>query len=317
MKNLLSSLVLVGLVFSLGVICGAMLQRRFDLERLLNIARIEKRPSSAPMRQPSRMPTHVYTEIPEEFRGKLSLYILAGQSNMSGRGELPFEQSVHPRVFVFGNDYRWHVAIEPIDAPDGQVDEVSRDGDAGFGPGLTFATALAQHNPDVVIGLIPCAKGASSIEQWQRNLSENSLYGSCLKRVRAASTMGTVVALLFFQGEADAVDPKRALNYSPSAFTYAMKFSTFVNDFRGDVSFPNMPIIFAQIGTTAAPNVFLNWTTVKEQQTMTDLSCSAIIITDDLALRDEVHFTTESYEIIGKRYAEALVQLKTARAHCK
>ena len=61
---------------------------------------------------------------------------------------------------------------------------------------------------DMAIGLIPCAKGGSLIHDWRRNLDDNTLYGSCLKRARAASLMGNVAGLLYFQGEIDAVDPK-------------------------------------------------------------------------------------------------------------
>jgi hypothetical protein len=60
--------------------------------------------------------------------GKLSLFVLAGQSNMSGRGELPPSQASHPSVVMFGNDYRWRPAIEPVDDATRQVDVISLDG---------------------------------------------------------------------------------------------------------------------------------------------------------------------------------------------
>jgi hypothetical protein len=45
--------------------------------------------------------------IPEAFRGKMQLFLLAGQSNMSGRGRLPDEKpEPNPKIFVFGNDYQ-------------------------------------------------------------------------------------------------------------------------------------------------------------------------------------------------------------------
>ena len=135
--------------------------------------------------------------IPNKYIGKLSLFILAGQSNMSGRGEMPSEPlPVNPRVFVFGNDYRWHYGIEPIDASQGQVDTVSRDGKARYSLATSFAETLLEKDSTLIIGFIPCARGATSIEKWQRNLSDNSLYGSCLKRARAASTMGPIKGLL-------------------------------------------------------------------------------------------------------------------------
>ena len=45
----------------------------------------------------------------------LKVFILAGQSNMSGHDDLSDSvPSGHPRAFVFGNDYRWRQATEPL-----------------------------------------------------------------------------------------------------------------------------------------------------------------------------------------------------------
>jgi hypothetical protein len=217
MKHRCYLLALLAMVFTSGVVSGAAAQKYYGLRNLLRVIGLRNTSLLTFPRVIFKSPVDVPGGIPEEFLGKLSLFILAGQSNMSGRGYLPSEQSIHPRVFVFGNDYRWKIAREPIDAAHGQVDLVSEDGDAGFSPGLTFATSLVKGDPDLAIGLIPCAKGSSSIGEWQRNVADTSLYGSCLKRVRAAMTMGKVIGLLFFQGEEDAIDPTRAQNRSFSA----------------------------------------------------------------------------------------------------
>jgi hypothetical protein len=236
--------------------------------------------------------------------GNIALFILAGQSNMSGRGLEFNPDETDPRVLVFGNDYRWHQAIEPIDDPTGQVDQVSEDLGAGYSPGMAFALASLEHNSRLVIGLIPCAKGASSIKEWQRDLSDQSLYGSCLKRVRAASTAGQVHGILFFQGEADAVDPDLLPEHPPDPENWPALFISFVQDFRTDLSDPRLPVVFAQIGMQTAPSVLPNWDLVKQKQESVQLPWTAIIVTDDLPLQDEVHFTTESYRIIGRRFSE-------------
>ena len=148
--------------------------------------------------------------IPVEYQGELSLFILAGQSNIAGRGPVPeWARVANSRVFVFGNDYRWRIAVEPIDDPAGQVDAVSLDPDAGMSPGVAFASALLSRRPELTVGLIPCARGGTSIHAWRRNLRDDTLYGSCLKRVRVASSMGEVRGILFFQGEEDAMDSAR------------------------------------------------------------------------------------------------------------
>jgi hypothetical protein len=224
---------------------------------------------------------------------------------MSGRGaEFPAEP-FNPRILVFGNDYRWHIAAEPIDVAYNQIDIVSEDSDAGHSPSMAFAHALLEHNPKMVIGLIPCAKGASSIAEWQRHMSDQSLYGSCLKRARAASTVGRFAGLLIIQGEADAMDPIRSPEHSVNPKRWSALFSAFINDFRLDLSEPDLPVVYAQISTNTTPAAFPNWELVKEQQRLTKLSASAMITTDDLTLMDNVHFTTESNQIIGARFAEA------------
>jgi hypothetical protein len=248
--------------------------------------------------------------IPEEYQGQLSLFILAGQSNMAGRGQVPaWGRDTNERVFVFGNDYRWRIAAEPVDDPSHQVDEVSEDPDAGFSPALAFATFLLQQRPDMEIGLIPCAMGGSSIYQWRRDLSENTLYGSCLKRVRAASTMGHVAGVLFFQGEADATSPEFYQDTELFPAEWGARFTAFVNDWRDDVGSPELPVVFAQLGTNKAPHIFVNWAVVKKQQRAVEIPFGAMITTEDLALRDAVHFTPESYRIIGQRFARAYLNL--------
>jgi hypothetical protein len=266
---------------------------------------MKRRPIFAPMPTVS-----VEDDIPEEFQGELSLFILAGQSNMAGRGEVPESgQNTNPRVFVFGNDYHWRIAAEPIDEPSNQVDKVSEDPDAGFSPALPFAMSLLEQRPDVVIGLIPCARGGSSIDLWRRSLSENTLYGSCLKRVRAASTMGNVAGILFFQGEADAIAQELFQESELFPNEWGDRFEVFVNDWRNDLGLPELPVVFAQIGTNTAPDIFINWAIVKEQQRSVEMPFCVMITTDDLALRDPVHFTSESYQIVGQRFAEAYLNL--------
>jgi Carbohydrate esterase, sialic acid-specific acetylesterase len=252
------------------------------------------------------------TGLPDHLYATMSLFILAGQSNMSGRGDLPASPETHPRIFMFGNDYRWRLAREPVDDPEGQVDVVSKDESpdpAGFGPGMSFALAVAEKRADSAIGLIPCAKGDTTIHEWRRSLNDSTLYGSCLKRVKAVATAGEVEGLLFFQGEADALAPDRQQQRIRAPGEYAVRFSAFVRDLRTDLALPHLPVVFAQIGTQTAPLAFTQWEVVREQQRAVRLSCSAMIATEDLPLRDTVHFTTASYGIIGGRFAAAYLNL--------
>lgn len=270
-------------------------------------------------RETSEIEYHVYpvigedkeNTIPEEFIGKLSLFILAGQSNMSGRGEMPSEPlPVNPRVFVFGNDYRWHYGIEPIDASQGQVDLVSRDGKARYSIATSFANTMLEKDSTLIIGFIPCARGATSIEKWQRNLSDNSLYGSCLKRARAASTMGHIKGILLWQGEADALSPEAYPEREPSPFEWTEKFTRFVRNIRNDLGLPDLPVVYAQLSHHKNPGKYIYWEQVKDQQAQVVLPNTKMVVTPHLELSDYVHFTKEGYDTFGKLFGEAYWDLE-------
>jgi hypothetical protein len=295
--------IMVGTLLFAGMILGILFQRYFPLGDLLRSVGV-----AYPTRTPEEFlewstPTTL-PNIPDLYQGELALFILAGQSNMSGYAPLPPEQTLDHRAFVFGNNYRWGIAVEPVDDLRDQVDPVSID-NARFGPSLAFALASLERQPDIPVGLIPCAKGASSIMEWQRSLSDQTLYGSCLKRARAASTMGYLAGVLFFQGEQDAVNSSLYPQYITRPESWAEQFSTFVEDFRLDLREPELPVVYAQLGSAPAGEIFPNWEMVKQQQTMVNLSRSAMIFTDDLDYFDGLHFNVESYQIIGRRFADA------------
>jgi hypothetical protein len=292
---------LLSIVFLVGILAGAVIQKTIGVGNVLRAVGIPY-PTSAPPGDPYVLST---AEIPQAYRGQMSLFILAGQSNMVGWAPVPEEEKTDPRIYVFSNDYRWRVAGEPIDHAYNQVDKVSEDRIAGYGPALAFAFASLDRHPQAVIGLIPCAKNSSAIAQWQRNLSDQTLYGSCLKRARAASPMGHISGILFLQGETDAQDPALYPQPEPQPFDWAPLFTAFITDLRNDLHEPELPIVFARLGPDPLSKDFPNWKIVQEQQSSIDLPMTAIITTDDLPLLDGLHFTADSYRTIGRRFADA------------
>jgi Carbohydrate esterase, sialic acid-specific acetylesterase len=280
---------------------GAVTQKYLGMGNILRAVGIPYPTTRAPISS-NELPI---VEIPQAYHGKMHLFILAGQSNMIGWAPLPQDKKTDPRIYVFGNDYHWRIASEPVDNAYNQVDKVSEDRATGFGPSLAFAFASLDRHPQEVIGLIPCAKNSSAIAQWQRDLSDQSLYGSCLKRARAASAIGRISGVLFFQGEADAQDPIQYPVPEPHPLDWAALFTAFITNLRNDLQEPALPVVFAQLGSNTAPEAFTNWEVVKQQQLSVRLPMTAMITTDDLPLLDGLHFTTESYQTIGERFAEA------------
>ena len=104
-------LLLFSMVFLVGVLAGAVIQKMIGVGNVLRAVGIPY-PTSVPLGDPYFLST---AEIPQAYRGQMSLFILAGQSNMVGWAPVPEEEKTDPRIYVFSNDYRWRVAGEPID----------------------------------------------------------------------------------------------------------------------------------------------------------------------------------------------------------
>lgn len=307
--NFPTRLIIYAALVLTGMLVGMAMQRYVGLGNLLRFAGV-----AYPTRTPSAVSNTAHvTQIPQAHHGRMQLFILAGQSNMVGWALIPEGEPTDPRIYVFGKDYRWRIASHPIEDASDQVDMVSENRIAGFGPAMDFAFASLERHPDLVIGLIPCAKNSSGIIQWQRDLSDQTLYGSCLKRTRAASPMGEIAGILFFQGETDAVDPIQYPDPPPHPSEWSALFTAFITDLRNDLDQPDLPVVFAQIGSNWAPEAYPNWDFIMQQQAFLQLPMSAMITTSDLPLQDGIHYTTDSYRIIGRRFAEAYWDLVEQR----
>ncbi|MCE9600038.1 MAG: sialate O-acetylesterase [Spirochaetia bacterium] len=319
MKRVLLIICAASAIFVLGILTATFLRPQRQIVDL----------------PPGKLPA---LAVPAQFHGRLSLFVLAGQSNMSGRGAsitLPHTD----RIFLFANDYHWKQAREPLDDPEGQIDEVSLDKNAGSGPGLAFASKLAAVYPGKVIGLIPCARGATTMFEWERRLGDDSLYGSCLKRIGAARALGKVEGVLFFQGEWDAIDDSRAdaplaqnwswpsklpgsrITYTqqtlkgPFSFNrashkqWAEMFSDYVDSMRHDLESPGLPVVFAQIGHHEDSSRYAYWKEVQESQKSVSMPRVKMIETSDLDLQDNVHLSTQSYLTAGARMADGFIEI--------
>jgi hypothetical protein len=242
----------------------------------------------------------------------LELFATGGQSNMSGSGslsELPgFEYA--GRVHNFTNAWTWqNPAVEPIDSSAGQIDTVSLDADPGTSSNLAFADEMVRLRQRD-IGLIPCAKGSSSITQWQPgSLSRSTLYGSMVARCLAAAARGVLKGILFYNGEEDS-------RTSVNANAYAANFLNFANGIRTDLGIPDLPIIVTEVGplgSVEAPNRPY-WATVQAQQRSLDgvngIRC--VSATGMSTKPDGLHLSTISHCAMGLRYARAMNEMLNA-----
>lgn len=161
------------------------------------------------------------------------VFVLAGQSNMSGRGTVPQTWS-HATLYAaqFGNNYTWAQLAAVNDSSVAQVDAVSSDADAAQNYIPRLATAIMA-DQSVPVAFIPCAMGGTAISSWlpgANHQDRTTLYGSMVYR---ALQVGAVKAVLFHQGESDAT-----VNGFTGGATYKTRLKSFADAVWADLAAP-------------------------------------------------------------------------------
>lgn len=233
------------------------------------------------------------------------IYVFMGASNMSGRGTMPPVQETFANVYAFDDSFSLVPGREPSDKPSRRsVDPVSKDIGAGYSPVMSFFSVIAPANPDKTYVFINCAKGGTNLTSWKRNLSERSLYGFCLKRIRAAQQYGTVKGVLFINGEYES----EGAAGRTVAQNWGNDFMQIVNDLRADLGF-NVPVVFTRVNPRM-PGKYNS--IVYDEQTRIDglLVSLKVVDTDDLYMAPRAfHYKTNELQSIGRRMATAMLTL--------
>lgn len=154
--------------------------------------------------------------------------LLIGQSNMAGRGYLHEVTPIYnENIFMLRNG-RWQMMTEPIHFHRSV---------AGVGPAASFAQAWCNANKNEQIGLIPCAEGGSSIDEWSK---ESTLFRHAVSEAKFAMENSELIAILWHQGESDG----RSKKYK----NYYHKLNILVNSFRKELGDLEVPFIVGGLG---------------------------------------------------------------------
>jgi hypothetical protein len=238
-------------------------------------------------------------------KDRFHLFLLVGQSNMAGRGKVEAQdQAVHPRVLMLTKDNRWAPAVDPL--------HFDKPGVAGVGPGRTFGIQVAEADPQITVGLVPCAAGGSPIASWEpggyHSQTKSHPYDDALRRARIALESGTLKGILWHQGESDGQPEK--------AEVYQDKLHALIARFRRELSAPEVPFLAGQMGQFSEQP----WSDAKKlvdkahQDLPERAPNTAFVNSDGLAHKgDQVHFDAKSYRELGKRYAKAYLAMAAAQ----
>ena len=236
--------------------------------------------------------------LPEKER--FHLYLLVGQSNMAGRGKVVDEdRRPHPRVLALDKSGKWVPPVDPIHF-DKRI--------AGVGLGRTFGIRIAEKNPKITVGLIPCAAGGSRIDSWKpggyHGQTKSHPYDDSIKRARIALKVGTLKGILWHQGEGDA--------HKGLAEAYEGKLHALIARFRKALGAADVPFIAGQMGRfDGVPwDDFKKRVDAAHRALPSKVSRCAFVSAEGLGQKgDKVHFNAEAYRELGKRYTAAYFDL--------
>lgn len=153
--------------------------------------------------------------------------LIIGQSNMGGRG---FKDEVKPilndKLLVLRNG-RWRPMYIPVNP-----DRVT----SGINLAESFADLYAK-DKGVEVGIIPCADGGTSLDQWVPGglLFDHACYMTLL-----AQRTSTVAAVLWHQGESDCSPERYPL--------YEEKLLKIIDAFRKKLGLYDVPFLLGGLG---------------------------------------------------------------------
>ena len=181
---------------------------------------------------------------------RLEIFLLMGQSNMKGRGQMPSQPLNNPQIVMMHKPSDgYFLARHPLHLT-GDPNDFSGSDNAGVGPGLAFAEAIAKARPDSRVLLIPCAVGGTQVAAWQKG---KRLYEETVRKARLAlkqSPKGKarIAAALWLQGESDSTSSEKLAAYQD-------RIDALIGALRLDLNSPELPFIACTIGELKQSNV--------------------------------------------------------------
>ncbi len=154
-------------------------------------------------------------------------FLLIGQSNMAGRGFMDEAESIDTSRIKILRNGRWQPMFRPIN-PDRSFSGVSL--------AESFAEKYAAKY-GVDVGLICCADGGTSLEQWKK---DGLLYENAVSQAKLAKRTSVISGVLWHQGEADCAENLYT--------TYESRFKALMEAFRYELNLQNVPFLLGGLG---------------------------------------------------------------------
>lgn len=223
--------------------------------------------------------------------------LLIGQSNMAGRGFIEDVSPIYNEHINMLRNGRWQMMAEPLNF-DRHV--------SGVGPAASFAQAWTEGHPGESLGVIPCAEGGSSIDDWA---IDGLLTRHAISEAKFAMETSEIVGILWHQGESD--------SYGERYKTYEDKLLSLFKHLREELNAPDIPIIIGELGHYLGKDGFGKSAVEYKQINQilskvahTEKNCYFVTSKGLTANPDGIHIDAMSQRKFGLRYYEAFSKQK-------
>ena len=249
-----------------------------------------------------------YETKPLPDKEHFHIFILAGQSNMDGRGLADYEDRlIHPRVLSWNYGLGcWEPGTDPIShirsAPNMPVHGVSL--------AQEFLRLYAEDHPDVMVGYVKLSEGGTDLRRnWVFEPKKGFPLNLAIGRGSGALAFGTFKGILWHQGESD-------LNggLTPG---YEQKLIALIGYFRTQWNAPEIPFILGELPAfkrnMSDPDAFKQMNeilrSIPAKVPFTACASAEGLIPNG----DQLHISSASQKVFGARYYEAWKKLTESK----
>ena len=248
------------------------------------------------------------------------LYLLAGQSNMDGRGQVSklSEQQRKPNdqaIIFYRNEKISSNGWQPL-APGFSLPPKYRGKlpSSTFGLEIGFSQAMLRANPAAKLALIKGSKGGTNLRaDWKPGVkgdreSQGPQYRDFIETIRLATSeltkrgdTYTIRGLLWHQGESDKKSKTEL---------YASRLTELIDRIREDVGVPDLPVVVGEVFDNGERDNVREATqnVAKASPTVGLATCEGTTTSDP-----GTHFDAASQLLLGSRYAEQMRKLPAAK----
>lgn len=223
-------------------------------------------------------------------------FLMAGQSNMAGRGHLNEVPVIEDERLFMQRNCKWQPLCEPVnyDRPF-----------AGASLAVSFVYRYIRDFPGETAGLIPCADGGTGIDEWMRG---QPLYDNAVFCTGQAMKTGELDAILWHQGEHN--------SHPGMSDGYAEKLECVLADLRRDLG-AFVPVLVGEVPLewfSADPEVQRHAHRVNDQLKQVAEEMPEVYFVSAKGISsngDGLHINARSLRIFGERYYEAYKQRRS------